>query len=126
MNVRQLQEALQAALDRGLSPDTTVVIDYEGWYRILEGVADPSDGTEGPDMWFTLFHSQDADCRFTTGGVVNPVVGSRVEVVDRPDWADCLVERFSPNGKSALVHHNRRGQGTWADWVALDRLEVIR
>jgi hypothetical protein len=69
VNVRQLQEALQAALDRGLSPDTTVVIeDGEGWYNVLDWVDDPTTEEHGSDMWFTLFHHEPADSRFTPGG----------------------------------------------------------
>jgi hypothetical protein len=124
VNVRQLQEALQAALDRGLSPDTTVVIDQDGWYNILEAVDDPSTGN-GPDMWFTLFHHQPADSRFTPGGVVHPVIGSAVEVEGQPRWTKCVVERFS--GTAALVKHEIEDHGhVWADWVAIDRLEVVR
>jgi uncharacterized protein (DUF1697 family) len=74
VTVAELQAALQAALERGLDPATTVVVsDREGWFTILEEVADPSvPEDDRADMWFTLFPGQGddfvADCRFTPGG----------------------------------------------------------
>lgn len=69
MTVAELQAALQAAVDRGLPPETTVVVDREGWYWVLDEVQDPSDENEGCELWFTLFSHQEADSRLTPGGM---------------------------------------------------------
>lgn len=71
MTVAEMIAALQAALDRGLPPETTVVVSTDGWYTTIESVDDPStheDG-EGPDMWFTIEMGEPADARFTPGGM---------------------------------------------------------
>lgn len=70
MTVAELQAALQTALDRGLPPTTTVVLDTKEGYMILHNTGDPSDEREDHDMWFTLIHGgEEADCRFTEGGM---------------------------------------------------------
>lgn len=76
MTVAEMLAALQAALDRGLPPETAVVVSTDGWYQLVDSVDDPSnhvhleDGsTEGPDMWFTLELGEPADSRFTPGGM---------------------------------------------------------
>jgi len=70
MTVNELKVALQAALDRGLPGETTVVIDTDVGFQILQVAGDPSDEGETYDMWFTLSETgEEADCRFTTGGM---------------------------------------------------------
>lgn len=71
MTVNELKAALQAALDRGLPGETTVVFDDHpdcDW-AIVELMGDPSDGLGDHDMWFTLGGTEAADCRSTTGGM---------------------------------------------------------
>ena len=69
MTVAELQAALQAAVERGLDPDTTVVVATEGWFSIVDYTVDPSVlDSDQADMWFTLFPGDDADARFTPGG----------------------------------------------------------
>jgi hypothetical protein len=72
VTVAELQAALQAALDRGLDPETTVVISTEGWYQIAVEVSDPSQDDDRADMWFTIYPGEGeefaADSRFTPGG----------------------------------------------------------
>lgn len=69
MTVAELQTALQAAVDRGLPPDTTVVVDRDDWYYVLSETQDPSDGRDGCELWFTLFPGEEADSRTTPGGM---------------------------------------------------------
>lgn len=76
MTVAELLTQLQAALDRGLPPTTTVVIanNETDWYDIIADANDPSeyvdtDKTGRPDMWFTLYADGEADCRLTPGGM---------------------------------------------------------
>ena len=71
MTVAELLEELQAALDRGLPPETTVTI-YNGHiddYEILDGVDDPSSPSEGCELWFTLFPGEVATYHSTPGGL---------------------------------------------------------
>jgi hypothetical protein len=68
VTVKELQAALQAAVDRGLDPETTVVLATDGWYQIATEVADPSQDSDQADMWFTIYPGDEADSRFTPGG----------------------------------------------------------
>jgi hypothetical protein len=71
VTVTELQAALQAALDRGLPPETTVVIelDHNFEFCVAKLLGDPSEEDAGCDMWFTLSYGEVADCRSTPGGM---------------------------------------------------------
>lgn len=69
MTVAELQAALQAALDRGLPPDTTVVLSVYDWFVEIDETNDPSEDDSQFDMWFTLHPGQEADSRSTPGGM---------------------------------------------------------
>lgn len=76
MTVAELQAELQAAIDRGLPPETTVVLGSDiGWFVILEKTEDPTNSE--CDMWFTLIPGEgdewEADSRFTPGGLPDEV-----------------------------------------------------
>jgi hypothetical protein len=69
--VDQLIAYLQAAKDRGLPGDTAVVIatNPHGSFHEVNHVEDPTDSDS--DMWFTIGYGQEADSRFTPGGLPN-------------------------------------------------------
>ena len=68
MTVSELQAALQAAVDRGLPGDTTVVVETGHWFTVVDSTTDPTQTTDF-DMWFTLALGQEADSRTTPGGM---------------------------------------------------------
>lgn len=69
MNVTELKEALEEALQRGLHPETEVVLTgqvTDGTYTILEVIEHPLDDSGNADCWFTLTgNGREADSRFT-------------------------------------------------------------
>lgn len=81
MNVSQLEASLREAREKGLHPDTEVVIDMQDvtelsrWYCLLDPeVSHPVDGKEDADLWFTMSpvlneggEMDTADARFTPG-----------------------------------------------------------
>lgn len=71
MTLQELLDQINASLEKGLPPDTTVVIATvsSGWYDILDGVRSPVSPEDGCDLWFTLFPGEEADARFTPGGM---------------------------------------------------------
>lgn len=69
MNLAELKLKVDAALERGTDPETTVVAATGGWYTEVDDVTDPTDqeGLENGYIWFTLNLGEDADARFTVG-----------------------------------------------------------
>lgn len=119
MNVTELKQQLDEALEKGLHPETTVVIDLQGeafkdnpsvrWYVLLEDQAEhPLDGQEGADLWFTLTPREEdgetvhADPRFTPGHEVraDPTLYAEFQedydavVAQRITYTDWLQERY--------------------------------
>lgn len=77
MNITELKAAVDLAVERGIHPETTVVVALEGWYALLDAdVCDPTVNDEGGYIWFTL----------------NPAAPTQVG--DRYEWADA---RFTPD-----------------------------
>jgi len=73
MNITELKRAVDLAIERGIRPDTEVVIsvavDVTGleWARLAD-IIDPSDPKhEETYIWFTLTLGEEADSRFTLG-----------------------------------------------------------
>ena len=75
MTVAELKAALEAALERGLPPETTVVIDAVGQdgFMIANWTVDPTTPGSDFDMWFTIQMGEEADSRFTPGGLPDDV-----------------------------------------------------
>lgn len=69
MNLSELKLAVDAALERGTDPDTSVVVATQGWYTHVESATDPLDdeGLVNGYIWFTLNLGEDADARFSPG-----------------------------------------------------------
>lgn len=74
MNIKQLKEAIDLALERGIDPNCTVVLDASdnphAWeWAILESVTDPTEPRDDLEgfIWFTLTPGKEADGRFTPG-----------------------------------------------------------
>lgn len=67
MTASHLKTLLDAALERGLHPETAVVVATDGWYLELHAdVCDPTDPGEGEGYaWFTLNPAGEADTRAT-------------------------------------------------------------
>jgi hypothetical protein len=72
MNIMELKQAVDLAIERGIDPECTVVISVfdindAGDWAILKSIDDPADpdnNMEGP-IWFTLYPGEEADGRFT-------------------------------------------------------------
>jgi hypothetical protein len=72
MNISQLMEVLDEALERGIDPECEVVLDVQAMkncydWAILSKVHDPSADSDW--LWFTLVPGEEADSRFTPGHV---------------------------------------------------------
>jgi hypothetical protein len=67
MNIQQLKELVDAALERGIDPLTTVVVDADGDWRKIDRTDDPTQRADDSLMWFTLFVGEWADSRFDRG-----------------------------------------------------------
>lgn len=82
MNVEMLKSAVDAALARGLNPETSVVIAHEGWYfHLSEDIEEPTQPDPTADMWFTLSFAEfdgkpiPCDARFSQGHTPVPDKG---------------------------------------------------
>lgn len=75
MNITQLKQIIDAALERGIDPETAVVIDVQSVtngdvydWAILETVIDPTEhGDRDGYTWLTLRVGEEADPQFTPG-----------------------------------------------------------
>ena len=68
MNIAELKKMVDAALERGLDPRTTVVMDGgSGEWLKLDKVDDPTQRGDGSLLWFTLFPGDYADSRMDYG-----------------------------------------------------------
>ena len=72
MNIMELKRLVDQALDRGIDPNTTVVIAHReepGDWAILREVGDPAEPGNSYEshIWFTLYPGEEADGRFTPG-----------------------------------------------------------
>lgn len=67
MNLSELKLAVDAALERGTDPETTVVAAVDQWYAVVDRAVDPldDDGLKDGYVWFTLHVGESADSRFT-------------------------------------------------------------
>jgi len=72
MNIMDLKNAVDLALERGIDPNCTVVLGLGDVsqtleWAILDMIEDPSnpDNTYEGVIWFTLFPGEEADGRFT-------------------------------------------------------------
>ena len=70
MNISQLKQLVDEAIERGIDPTCTVVIDVASIkdasdWAILKGVNDPSQNADY--IWFSLVPGEEADGRFTPG-----------------------------------------------------------
>jgi hypothetical protein len=80
MTITELKKLVDAAIERGIDPDCTVVIDVSNvrdndvWeWPFLDKVNDPT--VDDSYLWFTLVPSADqADPRFSPGHVSDDVV----------------------------------------------------
>lgn len=76
MNIRELRDALDATLTAGVDPDTTVVFDEEGEWRVVGEAISPHEPAHFLDgqsvyIWFTLKGAPEyADSRFHIGHYV--------------------------------------------------------
>lgn len=104
MNVSELKEQLDQALNQGLLPTTEVVISLEGWYTLIDIQVEHPLNSE-MDMWFTLspaFHEdgthQQADARFTPGHeeLPNPTFFAEYEA-DQAEFTDPESGLYDPD-----------------------------
>jgi len=67
MDIMQLKKMIDDALERGIDPRTTVVVDDSGSWRKIDRTDDPTQRADDSLLWFTLFVGEYADCRFDYG-----------------------------------------------------------
>ena len=71
MNIAELKDALELALERGLDPKTEVVVGGDmvntDWATVSEAIDPAMPGVGEGLMWFTLLAYDSADARFTRG-----------------------------------------------------------
>lgn len=68
MNITQLKQLVDVAIERGIDPETTVCVadPDDGRFRNLaDDVNDPT--VDGDYIWFTLNQGDECDARFTYG-----------------------------------------------------------
>ena len=71
MTITELKTLIDAAIERGIAPDTTVVVDASNFpgadleWALIDNVVDPS--VDPTYLWFTLVPGEDADWRVHPG-----------------------------------------------------------